>query len=211
MKEKPIDDLFPSQLFLIPILVTATLILAACRSDVDQSFIKAKTENIPGEPTALEKDTEIEVETTKEKSDSSEEVNKDEVKIVNETSLANVVSVGVSGIANAYQFSIGISSPDTGCQQYADWWEVITEDGKLLYRRILLHSHVNEQPFTRSGGPVEIDPDTIVFIRAHLNPGGYGGLVMKGSAQAGFGQTTLDRGFAAGLEMEPPLPSGCDF
>jgi len=70
--------------------------------------------------------------------------------------LADVLSVEVTGSPNAYQFSVKIASPDTGCEQYADWWEVLSEDGQLLYRRILLHSHVNEQPFVRSGGPVNI-------------------------------------------------------
>ena len=66
------------------------------------------------------------------------------------------VSVDVTGEENAYTFSIGILSPDTGCDQYADWWEIVSLDGDLIYRRILAHSHVNEQPFVRSGGPVAI-------------------------------------------------------
>jgi len=67
---------------------------------------------------------------------------------------ARVTKVTVSGEANNYNFSVTIASPDTGCDQYADWWEVFTEDGVLIYRRILAHSHVTEQPFTRSGGAV---------------------------------------------------------
>jgi hypothetical protein len=44
--------------------------------------------------------------------------------------VADVISVDVSGNEGAYQFSVGIRSPDTGCDQYADWWEVITGDGE---------------------------------------------------------------------------------
>jgi hypothetical protein len=124
---------------------------------------------------------------------------------------ADVVSVEVSGQAGAYQFSVGIKSPDTGCVQYADWWEVVSLDGKLLYRRVLLHSHVDEQPFVRSGGPVPIPPDTVVWVRAHMQPGGYGAVAFRGSARAGFQQAELSPAFAAGLAQSPPLPQGCDF
>ncbi|MGA9190363.1 MAG: hypothetical protein WBZ24_01400, partial [Anaerolineales bacterium] len=67
---------------------------------------------------------------------------------------ARVISVDVSGEEGAFTFAVEIASPDTGCDRYADWWEVVTPNGDLLYRRILLHSHVDEQPFARSGGPV---------------------------------------------------------
>ena len=125
--------------------------------------------------------------------------------------LADVISVQVSGSEGAYQFSVGIRSPDEGCEQYADWWEVVSEDGGLIYRRILLHSHVGEQPFVRSGGPVAISPDTIVWVRAHMNTGGYGGAAFRGSVQAGFVETDLDLDFAADLAEKSPLPNGCAF
>jgi len=125
--------------------------------------------------------------------------------------LADVLSVEVTGSPNAYQFSVKIASPDTGCEQYADWWEVLSEDGQLLYRRILLHSHVNEQPFVRSGGPVNIEADTVVLIRAHMNNAGYGGLTLKGSVQSGFNKVSFSPDFAVDLETTPPLPAGCDF
>ena len=105
--------------------------------------------------------------------------------------LADVLSVEVSGSPNAYQFSVQIASPDTGCEQYADWWEVLSEQGQLLYRRILLHSHVNEQPFVRSGGPVNIEADTVILIRAHMNKAGYGGITIKGTVQSGFNEVSL--------------------
>jgi len=82
---------------------------------------------------------------------------------------ADVAAVRVSGAPGDYRFSVTLSSPDTGCDQYADWWEVITTDGELVYRRILAHSHVNEQPFTRSGGPVELQETTKAIVRAHMN------------------------------------------
>ncbi|MDH3562559.1 MAG: hypothetical protein OEN49_04075, partial [Gammaproteobacteria bacterium] len=111
----------------------------------------------------------------------------------------------------AYQFTVGIRSPDSGCQQYADWWEVVSEEGKLLYRRVLLHSHVNEQPFTRSGGPVPIQSDTIVWVRAHINSAGYGGAAYKGSVKSGFTRVKPNGVFSAELANQPPLPTDCAF
>ncbi len=127
------------------------------------------------------------------------------------TNMASVVSVTVSGTENNYTFNVGISSPDTGCNQYADWWEVVTEDGTLLYRRVLLHSHVNEQPFVRSGGSINVTSNTTLIIRAHMNTSGYGVNAYVGSVSNGFKATTLENNFALELAMQEPLPSGCNF
>ena len=124
---------------------------------------------------------------------------------------AEVISVTTSGKENSYTFSIGIKSPDLGCKQYANWWEVVSEDGKLIYRRILGHSHVNEQPFVRSGGKVKITKDQIVIIRAHMNTSGYGVKAYRGSVNNGFKTYLLNKDFATVLENKKPLPSGCAF
>lgn len=117
----------------------------------------------------------------------------------------------VTGTPRSYTLSVGVKSPDQGCQQYADWWEVLTEEGKLIYRRILTHSHVDEQPFVRSGGPVAIAPDQVVWVRAHMHPGGYGGTALKGSVQTGFAKADLNPQFAVDLAKAPPLPQSCAF
>ncbi|EZH75658.1 hypothetical protein ATO12_02390 [Aquimarina atlantica] len=124
---------------------------------------------------------------------------------------AEVISVEVTGEEGKYYFSVGIKSPDRGCDQYADWWEVISEDGELLYRRILAHSHVNEQPFVRSGGSVPIKKDQIVYVRAHMNTSKYGDKVFKGNVNEGFTRSTLESEFANHLERTQPLPDGCAF
>jgi hypothetical protein len=124
---------------------------------------------------------------------------------------AEVLEVTASGIDGAYTFSVRIRSPDLGCSQYADWWEVLTEQGQLLYRRILTHSHVAEQPFTRSGGPVPVAEDQAVWIRAHMHPFGYGPMLWKGSVASGFASELQDEVFVAGVAAEPPLPAGCAF
>lgn len=131
--------------------------------------------------------------------------------IVPDKIVANVTSVLVTGDPNDYQFSVGVLSPDTGCEQYADWWEVFSEEGTLVYRRILAHSHINEQPFIRSGRPVQISANDVVYVRAHMHPGGYGGVVFKGSVQDGFQEVTVSSDFALGVENEPPQPTDCAF
>ena len=121
---------------------------------------------------------------------------------------AVVEGVAVSGEPGGYTFSVTIRSPDTGCEQYADWWEVISAEGDLVYRRVLLHSHVGEQPFTRSGGPIEAGPATELIVRGHMNGGGYGP-GMRGTAEGGFGPADLPADFARSVELAPPLPQSC--
>lgn len=128
------------------------------------------------------------------------------------TVAADVLDVDASGSSDAYNLSVTLESPDTGCDQYANWWEVLDEDGQLLYRRILGHSHVDEQPFTRGGGPVPIESDTTVIVRAHMNTGGYEGTVLSGSVDEGFTvRADLPEGFAAQVETLAPQPTGCAF
>lgn len=124
---------------------------------------------------------------------------------------ASIVSVSATGTANNYTFNVGIKSTETGCDQYANWWEVISDEGELLYRRILAHSHVNEQPFVRSGGIIDISENQIVMVRAHMNTSGYGSDIFKGSVSQGFTKTTLASDFANELVNQAPLPDGCAF
>lgn len=123
-----------------------------------------------------------------------------------------VLQVRVGGVSGKYTFTTTVLSPDKGCGQYADWWEVVSPDGRrLLYRRILLHSHANEQPFTRSGGPVPIAPDAEVVVRVHIHPLGYARTALKGSVTSGFKTVTLPAGFGARLEEAKPKPASCWF
>ncbi|MGJ8621265.1 MAG: hypothetical protein ACSHW1_00705 [Yoonia sp.] len=77
-----------------------------------------------------------------------------------------VENVTVSGD----RFSVTLSHPDTGWDHYADGWEVLDADGNSLGLRELLHPHVNEQPFTRSLGNVQVpDGASVVYVRARCN------------------------------------------
>jgi hypothetical protein len=76
-----------------------------------------------------------------------------------------------------------VRHPDTGWEDYADGWDVLTPDGTILkpdssspFTRLLLHPHESEQPFTRSQSGILIPPDvTQVRVRAHDLVDGYGG------------------------------------
>ena len=142
---------------------------------------------------------------------SSQNTTSNEILEEQNKQFADVIKVSISGKEGAYNFSVMLNSPDMGCNQYADWWEVIAEDGSLLYRRILAHSHVGEQPFTRSGGGVKIISAQVVWVRAHINNKGYGGITMKGSKDTGFEVVEMPDNFAINLETTQPLPDGCAF
>jgi len=82
-----------------------------------------------------------------------------------------------------WTFHVTVRHPDTGWDDYADGWDVLTPDGAVLkpdpespFTRLLLHPHVNEQPFTRSQSGIVIPPGvTQVRVRAHDLVDGYGG------------------------------------
>jgi hypothetical protein len=122
---------------------------------------------------------------------------------------ADVTAVTVTGDPGAYTFSVTVHSADTGCESYADWWEVLAMDGTLRYRRVLDHSHVNEQPFIRSGGPVPIAADAVVIVRAHRHPEGYAGAAWLGTVAGGFTVFAPGPDLASTLADQAPLPAGC--
>ena len=51
--------------------------------------------------------------------------------------VAQVTEVSITGQDGEYTFNVTISSPDLGCQQYADWWEVIDTDGNYFIAELL--------------------------------------------------------------------------
>jgi hypothetical protein len=51
---------------------------------------------------------------------------------------------------NFYRFSVTLQHNDESWEHFAKAWEVLDLDGKVLGVRVLLHPHINEQPFTRS-------------------------------------------------------------
>ena len=97
---------------------------------------------------------------------------------------ANVEFVRAVNNGDTWTFSVTVRHPDTGWENYADGWDVILPDGTILKRnaddpftRLLVHPHVDEQPFTRSqSGLVLPDGVTQVTVRAHDSVDGFGGV-----------------------------------
>lgn len=82
-----------------------------------------------------------------------------------------------------WTFHVTVRHPDTGWEDYADGWDVVLPDGTVLkpnpedaFTRVLLHPHVNEQPFTRSQSGLNIPQEVqTVTVRAHDLVDGFGG------------------------------------
>lgn len=136
---------------------------------------------------------------------------------------ANVVGVATSGSSGSYDFNVSVESTDVeDCddQRFANWWEVLSVDGALLFRRVLDHPHTDENctsdsgapgnTFTRGGGPVEIADDEVVIVRAHMSNAGYSGMAMRGSVAEGFKEAPdIGPDFAADVEDDDPQPTTC--
>ncbi len=82
--------------------------------------------------------------------------------------------------AGTWRFHVTVAHADAGWDHYADKWDVVAPDGRVLGTRTLLHPHEDEQPVTRSLGGVAV-PDDIarVGVRAHDSVHGYGGREAK--------------------------------
>ena len=82
-----------------------------------------------------------------------------------------------------WTFHVTVAHPDTGWEDYADGWDVVLPDGRVVkpdpdspFTRLLTHPHETEQPFTRSQSGIEIPAGvTAVTVRAHDLVDGFGG------------------------------------
>lgn len=95
---------------------------------------------------------------------------------------ADVVGVKVFKLKKSgdtiFRFKVTVAHADEGWDHYADAWEVVAPDGSLLGRRVLLHPHVNEQPFTRTADIDVPKSITQVTVRARDKTHGLGGAEM---------------------------------
>ncbi len=131
--------------------------------------------------------------------------------------------------ASQHTLAVEIQSPDESCEKHADWWEVLTEDGEFVDRRLIENGpHPFEGPFTTEqtiGGDSNVDPNQVLIIRAHFSsPFGetynqqeqiitdssrYSSQAMKGSINRGFKSVRMPPRFAAGVERQDPQPEAC--
>ena len=82
-----------------------------------------------------------------------------------------------------WTFHVTVKHPDTGWEDYADGWDVLTPEGEVLkpdpgspFTRLLLHPHENNVPFTRSQSGIAVPEGvTLVRVRAHDLVDGFGG------------------------------------
>jgi len=82
---------------------------------------------------------------------------------------AAVLDATVTAAANGtYSISASIYHKDDGWSHYADKFDVLSPNGKVIATRVLYHPHVDEQPFTRSIADVQVPIGvTELTIRAH--------------------------------------------
>jgi hypothetical protein len=89
---------------------------------------------------------------------------------------ADVVSVdAVHEGGGTWRFSVTVRHEDRDPDHWADWWRARTPEGRELGRRVLLHSHVDEQPFTRDERISIPAGTTVVVVEAHDKRHGLGG------------------------------------
>lgn len=92
--------------------------------------------------------------------------------------LADVLGVEIrpGALPGSYDVDVTLRHADSGWDHYANRWEILAPDGRVLATRVLVHPHVHEQPFTRGLSDVRIPAEyTWVRIRAHDLVHGYGG------------------------------------
>ncbi|MDH3518872.1 MAG: hypothetical protein OEM49_00315 [Myxococcales bacterium] len=92
---------------------------------------------------------------------------------------ADVVDVKAECKKDQCRFAVTVRHDDEGWSHYANRWEVLDMDGKVLVTRVLRHPHVNEQPVTRGVGWTRIPMEVVrVRVRAHDMVHGDGGAEM---------------------------------
>ena len=152
-------------LYVLSVAAASVLWLAACRSTVGSGGAAAPT---PTLVSSLVQTVDVSTPTSS----------------LEQAANADVVHVrAVQALSGDWTFHVTVQHPDIGWEDYADGWDVLSLDGTVLgpdpdspFTRLLLHPHVDEQPFTRSQSGIVIpDGVTQVRVRAHDLVDGYGG------------------------------------
>jgi hypothetical protein len=83
---------------------------------------------------------------------------------------ADVIKATIKKNADgSYRVEATIKSKDRGWAYFADKFDVVTRDRRVLGTRVLAHPHDDEQPFTRELDGVKIPTEVKeVIVRAHM-------------------------------------------
>ncbi|QUY42107.1 AAA family ATPase [Acaryochloris marina] len=114
-----------------------------------------------------------------------------------------------------YTFKANLYGPTEGCNQYVDWWEILSEDQELLDRPHFDISHDDQQPFSSTSKPIQASDNQTLLIRAHLHlenkdKSGYEARqAWKGTIKDGFEMIRLPERFATNLAKADPQPKPC--
>lgn len=87
---------------------------------------------------------------------------------------AEILKAEARSSGSGWTVSVTLRHGDTGWDDYADGWRLIAPDGTVIATRVLVHPHVNEQPFTRSLSSVTL-PEGQVLVESSTNVTGWGG------------------------------------
>jgi hypothetical protein len=79
------------------------------------------------------------------------------IAVANEVEVVDVKATQSSD--KTWSFAVTLKHADEGWDHYANEWQVIAPDDKILATRTLYHPHVNEQPFTRGTQGVKLSED----------------------------------------------------
>ncbi len=93
---------------------------------------------------------------------------------------ADVVDGKISALGdNRYRIDATVLHADDGWDHYANRWDVLDTDGKVLGTRVLGHPHDNEQPFTRSLTITLPPGTTLIRLQANDSVHGLGGKLFE--------------------------------
>ncbi len=102
--------------------------------------------------------------------------------------MAGTVSAGEADVVDGKITALGdgrfridatVLHEDAGWDHYADRWDVLAVDGRILGTRELAHPHENEQPFTRSLTLTLPEGISVVMLRANDSVHGLGGKILE--------------------------------
>ena len=152
---------------------------------------------------------------------------------------AVVLDVDVTEDSGNYRFRVTLHSADTlqspdlfhipnrSCDQYINWWEILSEDVEtLIHQEFMTSIHEDESSFSSTSSPLQLEPDQVFLIRAHQNTSrtkrdeltgaeksvsGYAAeQAFKGSIAKGFKTVRIPESLGKGLAQENPQPLVCD-